>query len=235
MKKFIQLLLIVTLVVSVTGCNKTEKEKTDAERFKEEYESINNTTRKKDNKTIRTLEIPAENPMVYKTAEEISQKMDDKETFIVYFGFRDCPWCRSVIEELIKAGNDNSVGKIYYVDVKDIRDVKEIDEEGNITTSKEGSDGYKELLEKMGNVLEDYTLQKNEKETVSAEEKRIYAPNVVAVANGEAIKLTSGESESLKDPYQKLTKEMRKETYEKFECLIKCLEKENKTCQKKSC
>lgn len=235
MKKFIRLLLIVTLVASVTGCNKTEKEITDAERFKEEYESINNTTRKKDNKTIRALEIPAENPMVYKTAEEISQKMDDKETFIVYFGFRDCPWCRSVIEELIKAGNDNSVGKIYYVDVKDIRDVKEIDEEGNITTSKEGSDGYKELLEKMGNVLEDYTLQKNEEETVSAEEKRIYAPNVVAVANGEAIKLTSGESESLKDPYQKLTKEMRKETYEKFECLIKCLEKENKTCQKKSC
>ena len=234
MKKIINLLLIVTLIISVTGCKKEEVELTDAERFKEEYESLNNQVREKDNKKIREVSIPEENPMVYKTAEEIADKMDNKESFIVYFGFKDCPWCRSIVEELVKVGNDKAISKIYYVDVSKIRDTKEIDDEGNIKTTKEGSEGYNALLEKMGNVLDDYTLVKDEEEK-SAEEKRIFAPNIVAVANGEAISMETGVSEALKDPYGKLTDKMRKETYKKIECLVKCIEKESKTCQKNSC
>ncbi len=234
MKKFIKLLLIIVLLISMTGCKSEKVELTDAEKFKKEYESINNTAREKDDKKIREVSIPAENPMVYKTAEEIVEKMENQESFLVYFGFKDCPWCRSIIEELIKVGNDKAISKIYYVDVEKIRDVKEIDKDGNIKTTKKGSDGYRDLLEKMDNVLEEYTLTKDD-ETVSAEEKRIYAPNVVAVANGEAISLESGVSEKQKDAYEKLTTKMRKETYKKFECLIKCIEKDSKTCQKNSC
>lgn len=234
MKKIINLILILLLVITVTGCEKKESKPTDAERFKEEYESLNNQTREKDGKKIRSLSIPKDNPMIYKTAEEVSKMMDKKETFLVYFGFKDCPWCRSVVEELIHVAKDKNIGRIYYVDVKEIRDIKEVTEDGKIETTTEGSKGYYELLEKLDNVLDNYTLyDKDEKEITDG--KRIYAPNVVAISEGKAIKLVTGESEGLEDPYQELTDKMRKSTYKKFECLIDCLEKESKTCKKNSC
>lgn len=234
MKKIINLILILLLVITVTGCEKKESKPTDAERFKEEYESLNNQTREKDGKKIRSLSIAEDNPMIYKTAEEIAKMMDEKETFLVYFGFKDCPWCRSVVEELIHVAKDKNIGRIYYVDVKEIRDIKEVTETGKVETTTEGSKGYYELVKKLENVLDDYTLyDKDEKEITDG--KRIYAPNVVAISKGKAIKLVTGESDGLEDPYQELTDKMRKSTYKKFECLIDCLEKESKTCKKNSC
>ena len=77
-------------------------------------------------------------------------------------------------------------------------------------------------------------LTKDE-EKISVGEKRIYAPNVIAISNGKAIQLETGISEDLKDPYGKLTKEIKKYAYNKFKCLLKCLEEESITCQKNSC
>ena len=232
MKKIISILLIVVLMISVTGCVISNDIK-DSEKFKEEYESQNGKE-SKSGKENRKVSISEENPFVYTTAEEISKKMDNKETFIVYFGFSTCPWCRSIIEELIKCAKDSKVDKIYYVDVLDIRDTKELDEEGNIKTTKEGTKGYKELIDKMSNVLSDYTTTKEGKE-ISLEEKRIYAPNVIAVVNGKATKLEEGISEDLKDPYMELTDEMKKYTYNSFKCIFKCLEEAETVCTSKAC
>ena len=134
MKKIFSILLIVVLLVSLTGC-KSSTELKDADKFKEEYESQNGK-KSKSGKEYRKVSIPEDNPVVYATAEEISKKIDNKETFIVYFGFSTCPWCRSVIEELIKCANDSDVDKIYYVDIKDIRDTREINKDGEIETTK---------------------------------------------------------------------------------------------------
>lgn len=232
MKKIISILLIVVLMISVTGCVISNDIK-DSEKFKEEYESQNGK-KSKSGKENRKVSISEDNPFVYTTAEEISKKMDNKETFIVYFGFSTCPWCRSIIEELIKCAKDSKVDKIYYVDVLDIRDTKELDEEGNIKTTKEGTKGYKELIDKMSNVLSDYTTTKEGKE-ISLEEKRIYAPNVIAVVNGKATKLEEGISEDLKDPYMELTDEMKKYTYNSFKCIFKCLEETETVCTSKAC
>lgn len=232
MKKIISILLIVVLMISVTGCVISNDIK-DSEKFKEEYESQNGK-KSKSGKDNRKVSISEDNPFVYTTAEEISKKMDNKETFIVYFGFSTCPWCRSIIEELIKCAKDSKVDKIYYVDVLDIRDTKELDEDGTIKTTKEGTKGYKELIDKMSNVLSDYTTTK-EGEEISLEEKRIYAPNVIAVVNGKATKLEEGISEELKDPYMELTEEMKKYTYNSFKCIFKCLEEAETVCTTKAC
>lgn len=231
MKKILAIILTLTLLITLTGCT---NKKSDAYKFKEEYESINNEKNEKTGKENRKIVIDKENPFIYSTAEEIAEKMENKETFIVYFGFKDCPWCRSIIEELISAAKDNNVEKIYYVDVKEIRDVKELDEEGNVKTTIEGTKGYKQLLEKMNDVLKDYKLKKDDEE-IETGEKRIYAPNVVAVSNGKAIQLETGISEKQKDAYQELTDKMKKETYNKFKCLITCLEEASTTCQKDMC
>ena len=80
--------------------------------------------------------------------------------------------------------------------------------------------------------LFDYT---NDNKEVKTGEKRIYAPNVVAVVNGKAEDLESGISKKEKDPYMKLTEKMNKESTKKFECLMKCLEKSNVCTAKTSC
>ena len=228
MKKILTTILIITLMFTLTGCSgEKEKEttKTDALKFKEEYEKKNGEKNEKYNVVTRTLNIP----------EDIVKKINNKETFVVYFGFSDCPWCRSVVEELINVAKDNHVEKLYYVDVKELRDVKELDEENNIITSKEGDEHYMELIEKLESVLEDYTLTDSEGNEISAGEKRIYAPNIVGVAKGKPTEMVTGESEKLTNPYGELTDEMREETYNKLKCVFKCLEEDTNTCKKNMC
>lgn len=232
--KFRKIIISLIIVLLITGCfNKQENTQTDGYKFAEEYTSINGIENKS-GKINREIKISDKNPFIYKTAEELVELIDKKETFIVYFGFSTCPWCRSVLEELVKALDDNKVDKVYYVDVYDIRDVKELDESGNIITSKEGSKGYMKLLERLNDVLDDYKLTKGE-ETIEVGEKRIYAPNIVAVSRGKAIQLETGISDELTDPYSELTENIRKYAYNKFNCLIECLEEDSNTCQKNAC
>lgn len=232
--KFKKIIISLIIVLLITGCfNKQENTQTDGYKFAEEYTSINGIENKS-GKINREIKISDKNPFIYKTAEELVELIDKKETFIVYFGFSTCPWCRSVLEELVKALDDNKVDKVYYVDVYDIRDVKELDESGNIITTKDGSEGYMKLLERLNDVLDDYKLTKGE-ETIEVGEKRIYAPNIVAVSRGKAIQLETGISDELTDPYSELTENIRKYAYNKFNCLIECLEEDSNTCQKNAC
>ena len=112
----------------------------------------------------------------------------------------------------------------------DIRDTKEIDDDGNIKTTKEGTKAYMKLVELLDSVLSDYSLTDKNGNKVSAEEKRIYAPNVVAIVDGKPTKLVEGISSKQTDAYMKLTKEMNEESYKDFECAINCLEEDKKIC-----
>ena len=230
MKKLVLIITIVLSLFLLTGC---VDKNSDSYKFKVEYESINNKDNGHGNK-YRELNIPEYNPMVYQTTSDIVKRVENKETFIVYFGFKECPWCRSVIEQLINAAKDKNIEKIYYVDVKDIRDVKQIDEDNNILTVQEGDKDYLTLIENFSNVLSDYTLTKDN-EKINIGEKRIYAPNIVVVSHGVAVQMEEGTPESLTDPYAKLTKKQKKEIYNKFKCLITCYEEEQTTCKKDMC
>ena len=229
MKK--KILLILLGILLLTACVKDNKK---ALEFKEEYESLNGTE-STSGKTIRTISIPEDNPFVYATEDDIVEMIDNNETFVVYFGFASCPWCRSILEEMTKAAKDLNIDKIYYVDVLDIRDIQEINSDNNIVTTKEGTEGYNELVKRIGDVLSDYTLTTSEGESINLGVKRIYAPNVVVVSNGKAIKMEEGISEELKDPYSELTDNMKKYTYNKFKCLFECYQDEQNMCQKNAC
>ncbi len=225
--------LLVLLVLLFTFNNTSDINK-DSYKFKEEYESLNNKTREKDSKKIREVHIDINNPIKYSSAKDIVKKMDNGDTFVVYFGFNDCPWCRSIIENLIAVAKEKDIDTIYYVDIKDIRDEKVLTD-GKVSTKKEGSKSYMELIKKLDNVLGDYTLIDEENKEISTGEKRIYAPNIVAVVNGKAEELTDGLSSKQDDPYMKLSKEMNNESKKKIECIFKCLEKANVCTAKTTC
>ena len=216
---------ILAILLLLTGCKDKE---TDALKFKNEYESLNNT--KIEDKEVRSIIIDEDNPMIYKTEDDIVNYINNKESFLVYFGFAKCPWCRSVISSLIESSKENKLSTIYYVDILDIRDVYEKDEEGNFVKTKEGTSGYNKLLELLGDKLQDYKIN-NEK----VGEKRIYAPNIVSIIDGKVDSIITGISPLQTDAYMDLTPDMIIDEKNAFDPIIKKVVESQSSCDISGC
>lgn len=232
------ILLMIYLIIIALSNNDNVKEGTIGKiDFKSVYEELNNKKAEK-GKKYREISIPEKHPFKTVEAEDIIDMIDDKESFVVYFGFPECPWCRSVLETLMVSARENNISKIYYVNVKEIRDEYKFDSDaGDIIKSGNGTEEYKELVEKLDNILEEYEVS-NGDEKVDVGEKRIYAPNIITVVNGEAIGMTSGISKFQKDAYDKLTNQMKVDSKTQFDDLFRIFsekQNENKTCDEEGC
>lgn len=229
-KLFMIIVTVLAAIVLVLNIQKviSNNSQTDGIKFKEEYEKLNG--KKNDQgKKYREITIDSKNKIVYKTTEEVLNLIDKKKSFVLYFGFDTCPWCRSVVPTLASISKELNQ-KVYYIDVKDIRDTYELDDDNKPKLVKKGSKDYSKLLEKLEPVLEDYTLTDSDNNEIKVGEKRIYAPNIISVINGEAKELTTGISDKQTEGYMKLTKEMEKETYDKIKKVLKQVKDKNSTC-----
>lgn len=229
-KLFMIIVTVLAAIVLVLNIQKviSNNSQTDGIKFKEEYEKLNG--KKNDQgKKYREITIDSKNKMVYKTTEEVLELIDKKKSFVLYFGFDTCPWCRSVVPTLASISKELNQ-EVYYIDVKDIRDTFELDDDNKPKLVKKGSKDYSKLLEKLESVLEDYTLTDSDNNEIKVGEKRIYAPSIVIVIDGKAKELTTGISDKQTDGYMKLTKEMEKETYNKIKKVLKQVSDKNNTC-----
>jgi thiol-disulfide isomerase/thioredoxin len=212
MKKKILILVVLTLSVVLTGCGK--KDNKNAINFKNDYEEINGKENSS-GKIHRTIEISKNNKFIEITPKELVEKIENNETFYVYFGSRLCPWCRSVIEKADEISRKNKIDKIYYIDIWDdlgteiFRDKYEINEDGEIEEVFEGASEYKTIMNAIDeDLLRDYTLTDSDGNTVDVGEKRIYAPNFVYFKKGKAVRLVTGKSDKQTDSREELTDEM---------------------------
>ena len=229
-KLFMIIVTVLAAIVLVLNIQKviSNNSQTDGIKFKEEYEKLNG--KKNDQgKKYREITIDSKNKMVYKTTEEVLNLIDKKKSFVLYFGFDTCPWCRSVLPTLASISKELNQ-EVYYIDVKDIRDTFELDDDNKPKLVKKGSKDYSKLLEKLEPVLEDYTLTDSDNNDIKVGEKRIYAPSIVSVIDGKAKELTTGISVKQTDGYMKLTKEMEKETYNKIKKVLKQVSDKSNTC-----
>lgn len=213
--KTLKILVIILCLFMITGCKKS-----DAVLFKEEYEGLNKE------EGYRSVSISKDNPFVYITDEELAKKIENREDMVVYFGFKTCPWCRSIIGNLIQVASELNIKKIYYLDVYDIRDKKEI-KDGNVETVKEGSAGYNKIVELLDNHLSDYTI---DNQVVG---KRIYAPNILVIKEQEILDVIEGISDMQTDPMMELTPEIQEDSYNKIKDLLK--KYTSMTCSSGSC
>ena len=229
-KLFMIIVTVLAAIVLVLNIQKviSNNSQTDGIKFKEEYEKLNG--KKNDQgKKYREITIDSKNKMVYKTTEEVLDLIDKKKSFVLYFGFDTCPWCRSVVPTLASISRELNQ-EVYYIDVKDIRDTFELNDDNKPKLVKKGSKDYSKLLEKLEPVLEDYTLTDSDNNEIKVGEKRIYAPSIVSVIDGKAKELTTGISDKQTDGYMKLTKEMEKDTYNKIKKVLKQVSDKNNTC-----
>jgi len=172
----------------------------DEKRFKQEYEKLNNTTRKSGLK-LRTMEVLANNNMKYITIEEAA-KMLDSGSGVIYFGFAGCPWCRNAVPALVTAMSNTDLEVIYYVDVRseadnedtDIRSIWTLNARNKAVKNEkhEVSSAYYDVLRLLANELSDYELKTDSGKIVNTGEKRLYAPTVVAVSNGTVVGFHEG-------------------------------------------
>ena len=214
MKKIISILLVVILtIILVLTLSKNIKNGLE---FKLDYEEINGKENKM-GKIHREVNISKNNKFVEITQEELVKKVENKETFYVYFGSRLCPWCRSTIEKADEISRKNKIDKIYYIDIWDnegneiFRDKYELNKENELKLVYKGTKSYKKMLKVLDNLLEEYTLTDSEGNSVDVGEKRIYAPNYAYIKNGKAIRLVTGISDKQEDSREKLTKDILKD------------------------
>lgn len=140
---------------------------------------------------IRKLETDKNNSVVYLSVQELIEKMKGKESFVLYLGFPECPWCRSVVSTFLEVVDDVGIEKVYYINIRNMRDSYEI-KEGKVIQTKKGTKDYQTLLRLFDSVLDDYTLKNELGEEISVLEKRIYAPSIISVVDGKVESLTDG-------------------------------------------
>ncbi|MGN1000620.1 MAG: hypothetical protein ACI4OG_01630 [Bacilli bacterium] len=176
----------------------------DAVNFEKEYENLNNRVNSNNNKVYPTVDISSDNPIKYSSYDEIFEILESG-TGVIYLGFPECPWCRNLVPVLLSAAKEVELDTLYYLNIKEDRDLLLLDENKDIITEKEGNKKYFELVEKLDQILDEYILTANDGSEVKTGEKRIYLPIVIFVKNGEIVGYHDGTVESQEDPYVALT------------------------------
>jgi thiol-disulfide isomerase/thioredoxin len=179
MRKIIYICLGLLLL---TGCSITpiKELNNDAKRFSDEYSQINEDEK---------------NPIVYKTDKEIIDILKSG-TGIIYFGFPECPWCKSAIPVLLDAAKDMDIDQIYYFNPKEIR--------------TNNTDTYKEIVKLLGDNL---SVDENG-------DKRLYVPDVYFVSGGKIVghhfKTVDSQSDPSNNPLNDEQKAELKSIYKKL-------------------
>ncbi len=168
-KRRIVAFVLMVLLCGVVGLkfylNSKDDNKTpiseDAKKFKDEYEKLNS---KED---YLSVNIVKDNPMVYKTVDEIKEIMKNN-TSVVLFGSISSNESRRIIETVIKSALDNNMGRIYYVETESIKDEELLE-----LLQKEEFDLPALVGVKEGKIVSsyEYDLKSLENESLTEEEK----------------------------------------------------------------
>ena len=169
---------IISIIIG-KNFNKGNTNQNDSLKFKEDYESVNGK-KVSDELSYSSLDIPKNNPMKYSSYEEIF-KILDNGTGVIYLGFPECPWCRNIVPVLIDTALKSKVETIYYLNIKDDRNVLSLTKKGKIKTEKEGTENYLKLVDLLKDNLREYEGLNNKNI------KRIYVPLVIFVKNGKVV------------------------------------------------
>ena len=224
-KKKIILIVFAFFVVMIAiflKAKKVEENKTDGEKFKEEYECLN--------EDHLSVSISKGNPIVYAEIEEIFDLLENK-TGVIYFGFPECPWCRNAVPVLLEVAKEEGIDKVYYYNGYEDRDILSLDENNQIITKKEGTENYTKLLQLLDEHLSYYEVSNGEV-TVTSSEKRLYFPTIVFVKEGKIKLVHVSTVESQTDPSIPLNEEQTEELKDIFRNGFSLL---SDTCKKDKC
>jgi len=183
---FIALISLIGAIVVIALLQRDNTEyREDAIRFKEKYEALNGSE-VAPGMVRQTITIPRDNPFVFANMDQIVELVENGSG-IIYFGFPECPWCRTAVPAMIEAAAELGIEEIFYMNMTPERNIKIINDEGEIEETRAGTPGYMRLLELLEPYLMDYTITGPNGETVDLNQKRIFVPFVLIVREGNVI------------------------------------------------
>lgn len=187
--------------------------------FKTEYESYNDKTLY----DVDSLDVFINEDVIIniKTIDEIVEIMQEEDA-LIYFGFPTCKWCRNMVESLVDTAVSNDQ-EIYYVDISTCRNKYEFID-GNLVETVEGEPGYYDVIDFLSEVLESYEIVDDDGDSHDTETKRLYAPTVVTVKNGELLDIHIGTLDSIDDPFSPLLDDEYDQLCDLFDSMISDLQ-----------
>lgn len=144
---FIVVIIMLSVsVIFVAYDNETRPEPVD--KFRSEYQQVTDE----------------EHVFEYVSANQILYMIENKKTALIVLGFKECPWCQALMPVLNEAAKNEEVEKVYYLDIKTMRDD---------TTNSE----HKKYL----------MLKEAFSEAVDESKDRLNAPTVIFLKDGELV------------------------------------------------
>ena len=206
MKRKLILLLALLLLLCTSGCR---KEISDGLRFKKEYEALNG---KKNDEGVSYLEmqIDTENTVRYCDFDKIIEALNNG-THLVYLGWPQCPWCRSMLPVLIETVNSFKGVYIYYFNAQDLRN--------GFEKNPDSAEGKK--YRQLADLLKDKATSFYEDGTA-----KLVSSNVYFIREGELIAVHNRTVKSHLDPYEPLMDYQKKELSDEFGKLLEELTKD---------
>jgi thiol-disulfide isomerase/thioredoxin len=177
LKRILRIMSLCLLLISISACG--SQDNSDALRFKEIYDGLN------DQSPVQ-LDINPENPIRFVDAEQTLELLQEG-TGVIYFGFPECPWCRTAVPVLFDAASEAHLETIYYFNPQDFRDSDD--------------PTFKQIMA----ILDPYL------ETNADGEKRLFVPDVFFIKEGQILANHLGTIPSQADPTVALTEEQRTE------------------------
>lgn len=234
--KIILAIIIIITVFVLGGCvysviKDKNNELSDAIKFRNEYMELNDKYIESLGVSYPSINISETNTIKYITEKE-AVKFLEEGTGIIYFGFSGCPWCRSLIPILTKISEEKNE-TIYYLDILNIRSTFKV-ENSKLKKTREGTKEYYQILDILDAELEDFYLEDEEGNKYDTNEKRLYAPTVIAIRNGEVTGIQVSTLKSQKSGFDKLTDDQTKELEGIIKKLINSKTK-TEVCTKDKC
>ncbi len=178
--------------------------------FKDEYEKLNGYAVSEDY-ILKSIDIETDNNVKYVSDNEIIDLMKNG-TNIIYFGWADCNWCRTLIPVLLEVLKENNIDTLYYYDFKSLRNSYENKDE-------EKSKIYEEII----NIIGDDILTTFDENSARSGEKKILAPTVVFIKNNNYVglhfKTVDSQEKSTDDLNKGQIQELKNKLQEKIDLI----------------
>lgn len=210
----VSLIVVIGVLIGVLFFIKTDDVNNlytkDEINFKDEYEKLNGYAVNEDY-VLKSIDIEIDNNVKYVSDNEIIDLMKNG-TNIIYFGWADCNWCRTLIPILLEVLKENKIDTLYYYDFKSLR------------TSYENKDEEKsKIYEEIINIIGDDILTTFDENSARSGEKKILAPTVVFVKNSNYVglhfKTVSSQEKSTDDLNKEQIQELKNKLQEKIDLI----------------
>ena len=209
----IALIFIVGLfIVKTIGSNNEEEnyvQTADEAKFQQEYESLNGTESSE-------VKIIKDNNIEYIDMKQAAEILDSKSG-VIYFGFANDELSRAAVPALLDAMSSSDLKTIYYVNLrpenkeeKDVRDLYSLNAKNKAKIARAATEEYNLVRLALANHLNDYVLYTSKGKKVNTGQKRLEAPTVISVVEGQIMGFHEGTVDN-HDGENSLTKDQVKE------------------------